>query len=116
MLARLALSTVFSHVNVSFAARFDSDGNGTLGATEMVALMKHIGKTQQQAEAAIAEMDEDGNGEVSIEEFRAAAVQGKLGTSNAMEMKATFDIFDLGSLLPFLAGRSSSQCTHTHMY
>ena len=81
------LNTVFS--------QFDRNGDGTLGADEIAAMMRHIGKTDAQASEFMADLDEDGDGNITIQEFNQAAIQGKLGHSTQDEMKAAFDIFDL---------------------
>ena len=75
--------------------QFDRNGDGTLGADEIAAMMKHIGKTDQHATEFMADLDEDGDGNVTIAEFNQAAIQGRLGSSTQDEMKAAFDIFDL---------------------
>ncbi|MFC4562520.1 EF-hand domain-containing protein [Nocardiopsis mangrovi] len=59
-----------------YAATFnlvDTDGDGRISATELVALMKALGDevTDEQAAEAVARLDSSGDGLISLEEFAA---------------------------------------------
>lgn len=74
--------------------QFDQNGDGQLGPEEIAKLMKHIGKSDAEAAALMSEMDEDGSGTVSIEEFAAGITAGRIGSSE-QQIKASFDMFDV---------------------
>merc|ERR1712159_667282 len=50
---------------------FDSDKNGSITATELKQVMKSLGEqlTDEQVELMMQEMDADGDGELSFEDF-----------------------------------------------
>lgn len=48
----------------------DADGDGNLSLDEMLAARRKLGLTERQARHLFAELDLDGNGTVSAEEFR----------------------------------------------
>lgn len=53
------------------ATQLDLDGSGAIDEFEMGEAMKSLGEypTEEQIKAAIAEVDENGNGEVEFDEF-----------------------------------------------
>jgi len=73
--------------------KFDTNGDGHLGPSEITAMMKQIGMGHVDAKEWLAAVDEDHDGTVSPEEFATAAQLGKLGAS-AEDVKASFDLFD----------------------
>jgi len=73
--------------------QFDINGDGQLDAMEIAAMMKHIGKSPQEAKDLIAEMDENGDGTINPDEFKAMHAMGTLGSSDEAVAKA-FAIFD----------------------
>ena len=54
-------------------AVFDSDGSGAIDRKELKRLMKKLGQALSEAEidAMMNEVDENGDGEISFEEFKA---------------------------------------------
>ncbi|MBE3000975.1 EF-hand domain-containing protein [Nocardiopsis sp. HNM0947] len=59
-----------------YAATFslvDADGDGLISADEFLSLMQNLGEetTQEQAVAAVRDMDTDGDDRVSLAEFTA---------------------------------------------
>jgi calcium-dependent protein kinase len=82
---KLSLQEVFK--------QFDTNGDGQLGPEEIARLMKHIGKNESDAASMLANLDDDGDGGVSLNEFASAAALAKLKSEN--EIKASFDLFDL---------------------
>ena len=52
-------------------ALFDKDGGGTISADELGVIMKSLGKnpTREELNRMIAEVDEDGSGEIEFPEF-----------------------------------------------
>lgn len=74
--------------------KFDKNGDGKLGPAEIGELMKHIGKGENEAKDMLAHLDEDGDGELDIEEFATVHGMTKLAESE-QEMKKAFDMFDI---------------------
>jgi len=74
--------------------QFDTNGDGTLDAQEIAAMMKHIGKSPAEAKQLMDEIDENGDGVVSREELKTMYVMGKLTTSQD-DVKKAFEMFDL---------------------
>lgn len=73
--------------------QFDKNGDGRLGADEIAEMMKSIGSSEVDAKNLMAEMDQDGDGTISQEEFAAAHVAKKLGDDEG-EIKKSFNVFD----------------------
>jgi Ca2+-binding EF-hand superfamily protein len=77
--------------------QFDANHDGQLGASEIAQMMAHIGRgssmarNQLEADRILDEMDEDGDGGVSIDEFATHVTMGQLGKDKA-QIKATFDV------------------------
>jgi len=74
--------------------QFDVNGDGQLDAQEIAAMMKHIGKSPIEAKELMADMDENGDGVISKEEFKTMHAIGKLSTSQE-DIKKSFEIFDI---------------------
>ncbi|ACO66830.1 predicted protein, partial [Micromonas commoda] len=55
-------------------AQFDQDGSGTIDIMELRQVMRHPKDqlTEEEIDAFAAEMDKDGDGEISYDEFIAA--------------------------------------------
>ncbi len=72
---------------------FDTDGSGEVGLAQLVAAFRRLGVdlTVREAEALIAEADEDGNGIVDLDEF-VQMVQKMLGANDGMvDLQASGD-------------------------
>jgi len=68
---------------------FDTNGDGKLDPSEIAAMMKKIGVSEQEAKMMAKELDEDGDGGVDLDEYAAVAMVGaKAGA------RATFEMFD----------------------
>ena len=50
---------------------FDKDGSGTITTDELKVVLNAAGATDEVWESLIKEADEDGNGEIDLEEFSA---------------------------------------------
>eukprot|EP00397_Hematodinium_sp_SG-2012_P060343 GEMP01078446.1.p1 GENE.GEMP01078446.1~~GEMP01078446.1.p1 ORF type:complete len:159 (+),score=50.14 GEMP01078446.1:136-612(+) len=75
---------------------FDKDGNGTITAEELGVVMRSIGRnpTNEQLRQMIAEVDEDGSGEIEFPEFL-KLMASKLQDSDSIdEMREAFLVFD----------------------
>lgn len=61
--------------------QFDADGNGTLDHSELKAAFEAAGRPadDETIAAALTKLDTDGDGVVSMEEFKAIAWQCSLG-------------------------------------
>jgi len=79
---------------MSVFKQFDINGDGQLGSNEIAAMMKHLGLNKTEAQEWLKNVDDNGDGIISIDEFTTAAVVGKLGNSSNEEIKASFEIFD----------------------
>lgn len=73
--------------------QFDTNGDGRLGSDEIAAMMKSIGSSEVEAKTLMADMDQDGDGTISQEEFAAAHVAKQLG-NDMDEIKKSFNVFD----------------------
>jgi calcium-dependent protein kinase len=95
----LALVSLSLSFKVNLAAvfhKFDVNGDGSLGASEIANLMRHIkvDAPEHEIQALMESMDEDGDGGVDLDEFATHVTLGQLGKDKA-QIKATFDMFDL---------------------
>lgn len=66
---------LFRVVRPTFAV-FDSDGSGSIDRKELKRLMKKLGQalTEAELDAMMDEVDTNGDGEISFEEFKAMMV------------------------------------------
>ena len=55
---------------------FDKDGSGRITAEEMGTVMSQVGLTKEELEGMVQEVDEDGSGSISFEEFCKLAPEG----------------------------------------
>lgn len=79
---------------------FDLDGNGSISESELQAAMEGIGMdiTPEQSRLMIKEVDQDGNGDVSIEEFIKIMVRyrkNKKFLQTEADINEAFSICDL---------------------
>ena len=51
-------------------ATFDKDGSGTISSDEIKAVLGIKGQESDQWENVIREVDQDGNGEIDLQEFK----------------------------------------------
>jgi Ca2+-binding EF-hand superfamily protein len=72
--------------------QFDKNGDGQLGPDEIAAMMKHLGKNEQEAKLFVENADSDKSGQISVDEFAATYATAKL--DNEDEAKKTFSLFD----------------------
>jgi calcium-dependent protein kinase len=70
--------------------QFDKNGDGKLSPDEIADMMKYIGRGNEDVEAMLANLDEDGDGTVDMEEFQAG--QGVAKAEN--DMVNAFALFD----------------------
>ncbi|CAD7951192.1 unnamed protein product [Amoebophrya sp. A120] len=77
-------------------ALFDRDNSGTITADELGVIMKSLGKnpTDDELEAMIAEVDEDGSGEIEFPEFLALMSKKLQAADSVEEMREAFLVFD----------------------
>lgn len=71
----------------------DKNNDGTLDAQEISDLLKSIGKSDLETKNILNDMDTDGDGGVTKDEFRAMHAAGILG-DNKEEVAKTFELFD----------------------
>jgi calcium-dependent protein kinase len=95
-LALVSLSLLFKVNLAAVFHKFDVNGDGSLGASEIANLMRHIkvDAPEHEIQALMESMDEDGDGGVDLDEFATHVTLGQLGKDKA-QIKATFDMFDL---------------------
>jgi len=74
-------------------AKFDVNKDGRLGPEEVSEMMKFIGRGEGDAEEFLAELDDDNDGGLDIEEFQIGHAMGKLA-NNEGEVKKAFEKFD----------------------
>jgi len=79
---------------------FDKDGTGTIDAKELIQVLRVMGHspTTNETEELLQELDTDGNGELSLEEFGAAwwrREQSKLEDDFEEQLKLAFNVFDV---------------------
>ena len=89
---------------------FDTDGSGEVGLAQLVAAFRRLGVdlTVREAEALIAEADEDGNGIVDLDEF-VQMVQKMLGANGTVDLQASGDS---GTRIFYI----QHICIHTYTY
>ncbi|CAD7922308.1 unnamed protein product [Amoebophrya sp. A25] len=77
-------------------ALFDKDNSGTITADELGVIMKSLGKnpTDDELDAMIAEVDEDGSGEIEFPEFLALMSKKLQAADSIEEMREAFLVFD----------------------
>ena len=94
----------------------DADGDGTLDVTELRALAMSLGVTaDDELRSAVAQMDDDGDGEVSVEEFlrwweQQAEEHKKRTEGGALLLRVPVHASCLGRR----AGLRSRACAHLH--
>merc|ERR1719449_297795 len=77
-------------------ALFDKDGDGTITADELGVVMRSLGRkpTMEELKAMIAEVDEDGSGEIEFPEFLKLMASKLQDTDSIEEMREAFNVFD----------------------
>ncbi|KAJ2820395.1 hypothetical protein FBU31_005240, partial [Coemansia sp. 'formosensis'] len=77
-------------------ALFDKDGDGTITAVELGAVLKSAGQNPSDAELQdmINEMDADGNGTIDFEEFLTLMQSHSSANSEESELREAFNVFD----------------------
>ena len=68
----------------------EEDGGGCIDADKLIQIIKHDFQMTIDIEALIEEIDEDGSGEIELDEFK-ALLQGGEGTDDPTEMEAEGD-------------------------
>lgn len=74
--------------------KFDVNGDGRLGKDEIAAMMAHIGQGSKAAKALVEMADDDGDGVVDLDEFKAVQQQTAVEGQTDAQLKVTFDLFD----------------------
>mmetsp|Transcript_28981 Transcript_28981/g.46542 ORF Transcript_28981/g.46542 Transcript_28981/m.46542 type:complete len:478 (-) Transcript_28981:316-1749(-) len=74
----------------------DKNGDGKLDAEEIAALLKKVGKSDEEIKKIVDDMDADNDGGVDKEEFEQMHATGILGT-NKNDVKDVFKLFDKNS-------------------
>ena len=69
--------------------KYDVNGDGVLSPQEIVAMMKDVGVTEEEAKDMAGEMDEDGDGQVDMKEL--ANVQALTAAKDNRKMFSMFD-------------------------
>merc|ERR1719449_3155 len=77
-------------------ALFDKDGDGTITADELGVVMRSLGRkpTMEELKAMIAEVDDDGSGEIEFPEFLSLMASKLQDTDSVEEMREAFLVFD----------------------
>lgn len=77
-------------------ALFDKDGDGTITSDELGVVMRSLGRnpTKEELDAMIAEVDEDGSGEIEFPEFLKLMASKLQDTDSVEEMREAFLVFD----------------------
>ena len=75
---------------------FDKDGDGTITLDELSIVMKSLGRnaTREELKAMIAEVDDDGSGEIEFEEFLRLMTSKINDGDTVEEMREAFLVFD----------------------
>lgn len=76
---------------------FDKDGGGTISNQELGAVIRSLGQdaTEAELQEMIAEIDQDGNGEIDFDEFCALMAKKLMeGNDTDEELQQAFKIFD----------------------
>ena len=74
----------------------DRDGGGSISSEELGELMDTLGidASPEEVQAMIAEIDEDGNGDIDFEEFVAVMSRKVSATYSADQVKSAFRVFE----------------------
>jgi len=77
-------------------ALFDKDGDGTISVDELGIVMRSLGRnlSKEDLMVMIAEVDEDGSGEIEFPEFLRLIVSKMQNTDSVDEMREAFLVFD----------------------
>mmetsp|Transcript_118450 Transcript_118450/g.205743 ORF Transcript_118450/g.205743 Transcript_118450/m.205743 type:complete len:172 (-) Transcript_118450:140-655(-) len=77
-------------------ALFDKDGDGTITADELGVVMRSLGRkpTMEELKAMIAEVDDDGSGQIEFPEFLSLMASKLQDTDSIEEMREAFMVFD----------------------
>merc|ERR1719449_471521 len=77
-------------------ALFDKDGDGTITADELGVVMRSLGRkpTMEELKAMIAEVDDDGSGQIEFPEFLSLMASKLQDTDSIEEMREAFLVFD----------------------
>lgn len=75
---------------------FDKDGDGTITAEELGVVMRSLGRkpTMEELKAMIAEVDDDGSGQIEFPEFLSLMASKLQDTDSIEEMREAFMVFD----------------------
>uniref|UniRef100_A0A7R9V3B1 Caltractin n=1 Tax=Chlamydomonas euryale TaxID=1486919 RepID=A0A7R9V3B1_9CHLO len=75
---------------------FDADGGGTIDMTELRVAMKALGfeQTKEEVRKTVWEIDSDGSGTISFEEFVSLVTKQSQGKDKKQELKEAYKLFD----------------------
>lgn len=75
---------------------FDKDGGGSISSSELAAVMRSLGQnpTEEELKEMIADVDEDGNGEIDFEEFLQMMSKKITTCDTEEEIRDAFRVFD----------------------
>jgi calmodulin len=75
---------------------FDKDGDGTITVVEIGTVLRSLGQnpTHEELNEMVAEVDEDGNGEVDFEEFLELMAKKIQESSDDLDILEAFKVFD----------------------
>jgi len=77
-------------------ALFDKDGDGSISVDELGIVMRSLGRdmTREELLSVIAEVDEDGSGEIEFPEFIRLIAAKMKNVDSVEEMREAFLVFD----------------------